>query len=223
MCLHTRTVITQEDESVCIECGVVTEKMYEYSNYIPVSIDECENDIMKDFLLDICHNHHIPPSLAPNILQQYKEQLTDERLKQYSRNELLAYATFTQLIDNGISRTPIEVAYYYQINHLRLWRIGLSQSRVDRVNSRDLLSRYGDELRLPYNLNPDILAVIHQMESFTCAKPETVVASAIHVVIEKGEVTSLTHSPTLREIANVCNVSTTSVRSLANRYYRQSK
>ena len=208
---------------MCIECGVVIEKMYEYTNYTPVNIDECENDITKDFLLDICHNHHIPLSLAPNILQQYKEKLADERLKQYSRNELLAYATFTQLIDNGISRTPIEVGYYYQVNHLCLWRIGLSQSKVDRVNTRDLLSRYGDELRLPYNINPDILLVIQKMESFTCAKPETVVASAIHVVSEKRKISSSIQWPTLAEIAHVCNVSTTSVRSLTKRYYRQSK
>lgn len=220
MCLHTRTIVTQEDESVCTECGLVTEKVYNDKSSYPYMVDECDDEFTKQQLLDVFHNHHIPLSLVLPVLNKYKKSRIDPRLSKFSNNEILAYQTFIELIDNEVSRTPTEVAYYYQVGHLQLWRIGLCLEKTDRVNSQDLLLRYGNELRLPFNMNPAILSVIHEMEQFTCAKPETVVASAIFVSLEKRGESQDVKAHSLAEIARTCSVSQTSVRSLVKRYLK---
>ena len=83
MCAHEETIISPENECVCLSCGMVLEQVY-HCMLANNQIDECENDDVKNFLLDMCSDIHIPTGIIQSVLDRYKKLSENVLLSKFS-------------------------------------------------------------------------------------------------------------------------------------------
>ena len=214
MCLHSATIITAEDEIVCEECGLVLEKNYAVvpSQY---PIDEYKDFAMREKLMDVCYNAHIPVVLVDSTLQFYDTIRQDLKLKSFSCQTLLAFALYKSLIHEKISRPPTEICGYFGTSAKNFSSIDQLLNEDSFTTSGELMERYASELRIPWKYHQEIRNYILKLENISCARPETVIGCAFMLAHEKF---FFQDRLTFSKVSLTCGISISAIKSLRKKY-----
>ena len=204
--MHLQTVETNEAELVCLACGLVLDKCYSQAGTLIV--DEMEDYFLQDELGEIFARGHLPQGLVYNVIRNYNSY-KEGFLKSFSKLALLCYATFSELTKNGIPRSPVELASYFNVSPHEIWKLQKKMEYPEALEAAQMISRFMCELQIPYQYLEAISDLVKEIEKFSCAKPETVAAAAIFKVSVRDKL-----NLKLSDISHACGTSQPSIRSL---------
>lgn len=217
MCVHSATTLTQEDEIVCEECGLVLDKNYSVVPY-QFPIDEYKDFAMREKVLDVCYNAHIPIVLVDPTLQFYDSIRQDVKLKKFSCQTLLAFALYKSLINEKISRPPAEICGFFGITAKHFNSIDQLLNENSFTTSGEIMERYAVELNIPWKYHQEIRNFIEKLEDISCARPETVIGCAFMLAHEKF---FFEDRLTFSKVSMTCGISISAIKSLRKKYLEQ--
>lgn len=208
-CHHPATQISYpENEDVCVDCGLVIEKIY-VDGFRTVISDEVDLNESRTFLMDIINNANISPGVRFNTEFAFNNLRRERKLSSFKNRELICYCLYRELINQNVPRSPEEISYYAGVHHSVIWKIEKCMEHQSYLSPAHMLQRVGQELDIPITLNPAIISSVFKLEKISCAKPGTILGCAIMILSKKNNL-----DIDVNIIAESCGVSATSVKTL---------
>lgn len=210
MCEHTTTFISPEREVVCSECCRVLETSLgnEISDY---RIDEVQEFHLREELLDVFALGHFPMGIFDLVMFHFSRRLESEKFRNFKKKEVLCFALYETLIREKISRSPGEIASYFDIPIGKLWSMERLLNDFSNVSYAEMIERFCAALRVPYKYQSDVMRKVLEFEVVSCSQPQTLIASAIFKIIQN---TTSGLNTSLKDICQVCGTSTAAVRTV---------
>lgn len=212
MCLHEETIESYPDcEIVCLQCGVVLEKILDRSpENLPFIVDEFDVLLMREALTDIVNNIHLPMNCIEPVIAKYKQVRIETNLTKFKNRELLCFVLYNFLIEEGVPRLLHDICRQCHVRASRIWDIQKESNAFADLEPQLLVCRVIDILKIPYHHLDSIKSTITFLDNISCAKPETIAACAIYATVECE----------LSDVCEHCQISKSSVTSLYKRYMR---
>jgi len=212
MCDHLSTVVTSEDEEVCIDCGVIISKHYQANpNVRPLF--EVNEHYLQNKLLDVCFNMHVPIIIVDNTMKMFQDLKKLETLKNFSEDSILVYALYNCLIKENVTRSAAEVSYFFGTNPKIINSINELLNQDSIVTSKEIAERYLAEMEIPWASHSKIFDMIEELEEISSAKPETIIACSVSVLVDENAFRKRSRL-TVPQIGRICGVSPSAIRAL---------
>jgi hypothetical protein len=208
-CHHSSIEITYpEDECVCTQCGMVTDK--NYFDTCNIVIDELEDCEIRNRLTNIMINIHIPLGILDLTMFTYRQFRCDERLSKFKNIIIAIFALYDILNTEGITRSEHELCYVADIDPHKLWCIQKILGYESRATSSSFIERMSVELNFPFFLQNDELDLVDRIKETSYSKPGTVIACSFYKVIQDRQLEI--------EITKICQAASVSKTSVINLY-----
>jgi hypothetical protein len=229
-CNHSETVISLEDEEVCLHCGLVIDKLYtdiktETKNIIffKKEIKEQNNNKILNFILDICENIHIQRNVSLSAFERYKT-FKGQIVKKVTDENLAIYSIYETLKDYEIPRTADEIAYFANVDKSKLWSIqSCIRGKKKISNPQQYTERFTKQLGLDFYDNQTVLMLVNKLSlEIGNVKSSCLIALSIYLYNKHNCYSSKLNKMTLKYICQVCSISTTSVHRLLRSINRDS-
>lgn len=214
-CTHSETIDDdREGECVCLQCGLVLEKIYQTQKYEATPFVDSQNDTseINKFLQDVGAHANIPQSLlqyAECYFQKIKKQL--DGMKKFKDKEMASYALLETLSRHKVPRPAQEISFFTTTETTKLFAVETALNiRETLSHPLDYSDRFCALLGLSFWDSKMIKGIVFNMFGLGNVRPQTVVALVIYLYcIEKNISMSLT------EICEVCSVSSTNIYKLS--------
>lgn len=230
-CTHENTVEdSKEGTIVCLECALVLEDRISFYHY-DGGFDKTETKTTtkkeeedEQMLFELSDRGMFPQNVVYQTVSKYEQYKkfflgkkqrvddddNDENEKKIKNTAIIAFALYTTLIDNNISRTPIEICQIFNVSTSDLWNVEkkldnyfFSANRASN-NVADYIERFGGILNISYSSISRIKTISLQLYGMGGVTPQTLAACLIFLYCK--------HSPTesiiaLKTISEKCYIS----------------
>lgn len=220
-CAHRQTIDDdREGNSVCLECGLVLEPIYQplWQEAADLSIVE-RNDPIRTFLLDVAAHAEIPQSIVEYSMSYYnkiKRQLQNHQPK-FSEQVLASYALYETLSRNNISRSVQEIEFFTSCKATKLWSVESALNLKETLNHPlDYVERFCNALEIKYQDVKIIKGIVGNMFGLGGIRPQCVVAVVIYLYHKETK-----NKLPLLKICEICNVSSTNIYAIIRRMKKQ--
>ena len=210
-------------ESVCIQCGLVLEKLYtadgnEPPDYFPEERNERK---IFDFIKDICANAFFPKNIVLHAFNIFKKMKKEVKGKKFSDEAIAAFSIYNALHELETPRTPEEIEMFSGVAIGKIFEIAgyLNTTTISNDPTR-YVDRYCNQLDLEYYDSNIIRVIVGNMYGMGNVKSNSLIATVIRLYCVEKQRKKIK----LINICKVCRVSPASVHriiSLMDKKYVQ--
>jgi transcription initiation factor TFIIIB Brf1 subunit/transcription initiation factor TFIIB len=207
-CKHQQTLDDdREGHSVCIQCGLVLEPIYQESEPFRGQLmrtSAVEGDAAI-FLRDIGSHAEISGCIISRSLSYFEkiQQQLENHKPKFKWRELAGYALYEVLSREGASRTKREIGYFTGCPPAKLFDIESALSLEDTLeNASDYVARFCIELEMSYAEASQIRAHLTSKHFFDGITAQCGAAAAIYWYCRDNK-----KNMTLKRICQICDVS----------------
>jgi transcription initiation factor TFIIIB Brf1 subunit/transcription initiation factor TFIIB len=221
-CSHKNTVEAEhEGDVVCTDCGLVVEPCFSFHASQKYFQDETDYYNVKNFILDVCANAHIPKNICEYSYSYFKKSRRNFSPRKVSNNQLAAFSIYEALQLFEVPRTVEEIQFFTGEN---VKKFALIESVNTLTNNRNdptiFVDRFCNLLELEYFDSNLIKSIVCNMYGMGNVKSNCLIATCIHLYCKEKKRKIL-----LKTICQICEVSATSVhrivRQLDKKYVQQ--
>ena len=156
-CKHKNEKIKNaENELICIECGLVIEKLLISNEDIFEGRKKTVHEVMMDieksnfynddvkeiyfYLYDLCNSFHLPPCLISKVVtlfRKFKQKFEMANISLYgpkNKHLLLALCFYRTCITENCQRTPEEIIRYFEISKKKFYDFEQKLEELEKVN-----------------------------------------------------------------------------------------
>lgn len=211
-CTHTQRLDNdREGESVCVECGLVLEQLYETKQYSEQTVlDHAFDSTIYSFISDVCDRGHISlgirqhsQTLCAKFFQKHPNHCKGEK-----KFAAAVCAIYTALAEQKNPRSIEEICYFSGVSINAVWNV----QKLFKIDIPDCTANYVDrvcaQIGMAYSDTLVIKKIVHNMSGSCGVKTTTLLASAIYMYNKTIK---------LNQICRVCLVTPSSVHKFISR------
>ena len=207
---------------VCSECGlVINEQIFSYYNKPSYSSSNTINSIntsrtsFQHLMIDICSRHNLGKACAIELIDKYS-------LSKDSSVATFAFRLYEYCQQHNISRSKHEICSMFHISmkifNIEETKLCKLKHNIDTLLPSALLPRLW-ELHLTYRISTKLGYLANKLMKYACTTPGASLGYILYVY--GNEFDLYTHLPckklTLSYAAQLCGVSTTSIRRVRSK------
>lgn len=186
---------------------------------VPAGLKKCQLKWKKDkelegLLIDLSDRGLFPRNIVALCLSRCKEIKSKLRaknvLKQFSAKEVVAYTLYLCLVENKITRSPLEISRYFQMSVKKLWKVEKHVGILPRCDTvSDYIERFVSLLKLPYHYGSKMKELFLQLYGYGGMTPQCLAVALIFLYCKHHCRTRFS----LTYICEVCGISAGNIRN----------
>jgi transcription initiation factor TFIIIB Brf1 subunit/transcription initiation factor TFIIB len=211
-CNHTKTINDdREGELICLDCGLVLEKIFENDSVLVVTQMEQTNLKIREFILDVCENACIQKNIAHGAFDYFTKISKKVAVSKFKDVHLASYAIYEMLNRFSSPRTAEEIEFYTGTPVNKLWVIQSHLNFTQTLNNpKDYIERFCSLLDLEFSHLKRVTTIVSELsKNVGCVKSNCLIAAAIRLYCNECKIPR-----TLKLICNICSISPASVHRL---------
>jgi transcription initiation factor TFIIIB Brf1 subunit/transcription initiation factor TFIIB len=217
-CDHSNSIDDErEGTNVCIDCGLVLDQLYFPSRSAVLNEhDYSAPDKIFLFLKDVCGNAFIADNIIYYAYNYFNHLKKDMSIidKKFKDTVIASYALYETLCRHGNAFTAKEIAYYTGTPCNYLWKVENCLHMSEMLhNPQDFVERYCAILKIDFYTTKIIKGIAGNMYALGDIRPSCVVSAVIYLYCVKEIKMKLT----MKDICEVCDVSTGNIYKICNR------
>lgn len=217
-CSHCNTVDTQEDDCVCVDCGLVLSQTQVY-NPTTWSTPVCGSDNIHEFIRDVGENACMPGNVVVYAVNYY-DKIKAALSPKFPKKTIAAYSLYESLQKFEVPRMAAEIQHFSGVKLKHIWQV---ESNLNLEQSLNNPTHYVHRFCVMLNFSyADQLTVKNAVEAIQLLPLGNLRCNCLVAVIIHLFCKEVGKKITLKKICETCDISATSVHRVIRQFSEHS-